>query len=87
VRGRKGGVPAQRQLDSGREPAQPPIVQERGGRLVQLSGGPPHPLIVGGLRQQAYHRRVAAERLAGEGIDTEQRGAPPAILVSWGFTS
>jgi len=75
VRGGNGGVPAQRQFNGWREPAQPPAVQEGGGRLVQLGGGPLHPLAAGRLRQKEHHRRVAAERPVGEGIDTEHRGA------------
>jgi hypothetical protein len=64
VRGSKGGVPAQRQFAGRGEPSQPLFVQEGGGGLVQLSGGPPHPLAVGSLRQQAHHRRVC-RRTAG----------------------
>ena len=71
VRGSKGGVAAQLQFAGRREPSQPPIVQEGGGRLVQLGGGPLHPPAAGGPGQQAHHRRVAAERPVGEGIDTE----------------
>ena len=32
-------MPAQRQFNGWREPAQPPAVQEGGGRLIQLGGG------------------------------------------------
>lgn len=82
MRGRKGGVSAQRQFDGRREPSQLPIVRERGDRLVQLGGNPSHLLAVGWLRKHAHHRQVAAEQPVGEGIDTEQRDPQPAVRAS-----
>jgi hypothetical protein len=93
VRARQGGVPAQRDLGLGGEPAErqlaATIAGVHEGRLgeVHLGGDRLHPLVVDLAVEQADRRRVAAERPVGEGVDLEQLHSDPLMARNMAVSS
>ena len=77
VRSRQRRVPAEVNLDGGREPAQPKGVafgkQERCLRQIHFACNELHPSLVHRLVQEAHRRRVAGEWLLRKGIHYDDR--------------